>query len=100
MCDKEMDSSKQSGADSVGSLTARSNALERVSDAVLSIDKNNRYTYVNERAAEILGVDPEAVLGEHIWDGFPPRRELNYRVLSSDRPGSTKTMSSSGTIPS
>ncbi|MEF8786894.1 MAG: PAS domain S-box protein [Haloarculaceae archaeon] len=66
-----MDSSNPPGADSVGSLTARSNALERVSSAVLSFDKSNQYTYVNQRAAEILDIDPEAVLGEHIWDGFP-----------------------------
>ncbi|WP_302080710.1 PAS domain S-box protein [Salinibaculum rarum] len=54
----------------MGSLQIRSDALERVSDAVLSFDEHNRYTYVNERAAEILDVDADSLLGEHIWDGF------------------------------
>ena len=74
-----MDPSKQSETDSVGSVNARSNALERVSDAVLTLDEHNRYTYVNELAAGILGSDADSLLGEHIWDGFPTSRGTQLR---------------------
>ena len=45
--------------------------IERVSDAFIAIDKNWMYTYVNEKAGEILGRKPEALVGENIWSEFP-----------------------------
>ena len=50
---------------------ARSNALERVSDGVVSLNHELRYTYVNRQATEFLDTDAESLLGEHIWDRFP-----------------------------
>jgi PAS domain S-box-containing protein len=52
-------------------LLVRSETLERVTDGVVSLDADLRYTYVNRRAAEILGVDRTALLGTHVWDAFP-----------------------------
>ena len=47
------------------------NLLERVSDAFVALDTSWRYTYVNDRAAELFGRRPEDLLGRHIWTEFP-----------------------------
>ena len=47
------------------------NILQRVSDAVVALDKDWRYTYVNQRAAELFGRKPEELIGKHIWTEFP-----------------------------
>lgn len=49
----------------------RSDALERVSDGIVALDHDLRYTYVNTRATEFLDTDAESLLGEHVWDAFP-----------------------------
>ena len=50
---------------------ALGNAFERVSDAVVSLDTNWRYTYVNQQAASLFGRQPEDLIGRHIWTEFP-----------------------------
>ena len=45
--------------------------LERVSDAVVGLDRNWRYTYVNQQAAQLFGRKPEDLIGKHIWTEFP-----------------------------
>lgn len=45
--------------------------LERVTDAFVALDRNWRYVYVNERAAEIFGHDRAWFIGRHIWTEFP-----------------------------
>jgi PAS domain S-box-containing protein len=45
--------------------------LERVSDAVVALDRDWRYTYVNRRAAELFGRRPADLIGRHIWTEFP-----------------------------
>jgi PAS domain S-box-containing protein len=45
--------------------------LERVSDGLVALDKRWRCTYVNRRAAELFGREPEDLLGKHIWTEFP-----------------------------
>ena len=47
------------------------NILERVSDAVVGLDRDWRYTYVNQQAAELFGRRPEDLIGRHIWTEFP-----------------------------
>jgi PAS domain S-box-containing protein len=49
----------------------RSDALERVSDGIVALDTAFQYTYVNERAEEILGRSREKLLGERMWNVFP-----------------------------
>lgn len=51
---------------------ARLNAvLTSVGDHLASYDREWRYTYVNQQAAELLGKRPEELLGHRIWDLFP-----------------------------
>lgn len=45
--------------------------VERVSDAFVALDNNWRYTYVNEKAGELLGRDPKKLVGKNIWEEFP-----------------------------
>ncbi len=52
-------------------VPGRANVLERVSDAVVALDTNWRYTYVNRRAAQLFNRNPEDLLGRHIWTEFP-----------------------------
>ncbi len=45
--------------------------VERVSDAFIALDKNWNYTYVNKKAGEIFGRNPDQLLGKNIWTEFP-----------------------------
>ncbi len=43
----------------------------RITDAVIGLDKNWRYTFINKRTGEMLHRDPETLLGKNVWDEFP-----------------------------
>jgi PAS domain S-box-containing protein len=45
--------------------------FERISDGFVALDTEWRYTYVNERAAEMFGRRPDDLIGRHIWTEFP-----------------------------
>jgi PAS domain S-box-containing protein len=45
--------------------------LESTSDAFVALDSEWRYTYVNERAGQLLERDPASLVGKHIWTEFP-----------------------------
>jgi PAS domain S-box-containing protein len=45
--------------------------IERVSDGFIALDNNWVYTYVNEKAGELLSVNPKALVGKNIWSQFP-----------------------------
>jgi len=49
----------------------REDLLDRISDALVGLDSDWHYTYVNRRAAELFGRTPEELLGRHIWTEFP-----------------------------
>lgn len=49
----------------------RSAILERVTEGIVALDADFRYTYVNDRAEQILGTDREQLIGERVWDAFP-----------------------------
>lgn len=46
-------------------------ALERISDSFVVLDRDCRYTYVNKKAAEAFDRRPEDLIGKHIWTEFP-----------------------------
>lgn len=69
---KELDTAKrdlEARVDDRRATIAR--ILERIGDAFAAIDTEWRYTYVNQRAAELLGRDRESMIGQLIWDQFP-----------------------------
>lgn len=62
--------------------------IERVSDAFVALDTNWLYTYVNEKAGEILGRDPQGLIGKNIWAEFPlgvdqPFYHAYYRAMET-----------------
>ncbi|MBU2601110.1 MAG: PAS domain-containing protein [Actinobacteria bacterium] len=65
--------------------------LERISDAFVALDTEWRYTYVNERAAQMFGRTREALVGTHIWTEFPegidqPFYKAYYRAVETQQP--------------
>ncbi|WP_055442586.1 PAS domain S-box protein [Lacinutrix himadriensis] len=46
-------------------------SLNSISGGFISLDTNWCYTYVNKKAAELLGKSPESLIGKHIWTEFP-----------------------------
>lgn len=47
------------------------NTLEFMTDGFIMLDNNWNYLFVNGRAGEMLGKDPESLIGKHIWTEFP-----------------------------
>lgn len=45
--------------------------FERVTDGFIALDNNFYFTYVNQRAGEILHRDPVKLTGKNIWEEFP-----------------------------
>ena len=61
--------------------------LDSISDNFFGLDKEGRFTYFNEHAANqmrVLGRDPDALLGRVSWEEFPdmPNKKDVMRVLS------------------
>jgi PAS domain S-box-containing protein len=61
------------GADSTG--VGPGAVLDRISEGVVALDDNLVYTYANDGALRMLGLDREEVVGEHIWDVFPEAKD-------------------------
>ncbi|WP_452232431.1 PAS domain S-box protein [Lacinutrix sp. MEBiC02595] len=54
------------------SLTSQlETSLNSISGGFISLDTNWCYTYVNKKAAELLGRKPGTLVGKHIWTEFP-----------------------------
>lgn len=45
--------------------------LNNISDGFVSLDTNWSYTFVNKKAGEFLGRNPQSLIGKHIWTEFP-----------------------------
>lgn len=45
--------------------------LERVTDAIISVNDDFEYTYLNQYAQQLLSTPESELLGEVIWDAFP-----------------------------
>jgi diguanylate cyclase (GGDEF)-like protein/PAS domain S-box-containing protein len=52
--------------------------FDRIPDAYVALDRDWRYTYVNQRAAALLGRSPHELIGKVIWDAFPESAELPF----------------------
>ena len=55
-----------------------SSILERITDGFLFLDRNWRYTYINKRGAEIVGMQVEDLLGGCVWDKFPYAKNSDF----------------------
>jgi|GEM_PF-781114 len=45
--------------------------FERITDAFVALDNDWCYTYVNQRAGEIINMAPAELIGKNIWEIFP-----------------------------
>lgn len=52
-------------------LEQRETVLAGISDAFSALDSEFRYTFVNDKVAELAGVPKERMLGRVIWEIFP-----------------------------
>ena len=52
-------------------IEQREMVLSGISDAFSSLDRDWRYTYVNDRVAELAGMPKEKLIGRKVWEIFP-----------------------------
>ncbi|MCO8120115.1 PAS domain S-box protein [Stieleria sp. TO1_6] len=45
--------------------------MESVTEAIIVLDKQWRYTFVNDGMCEMMGINRDDLLGKQIWDVFP-----------------------------
>jgi PAS domain S-box-containing protein len=65
--------------------------FERITDGFVSLDRDWRYTYVNQKAAQIFGRLRADLIGKHIWTEFPegigqPFYHAYYRAAEKQMP--------------
>jgi len=65
--------------------------LSNITDGVLMLDCDWRYTYFSDRGAEMLGMRPDELLGARVWDAFPHAEgtrfhESYHRAVRSREP--------------
>jgi len=59
------------------------NILESITDAFIAVDLNWKYTYVNQKAIELLGRPKAELIGKKIWDIFPGAVDLPFYKMAS-----------------
>jgi len=52
--------------------------MNSIHDGLLVMDRAWRYTYFSERAAQIMGVKREDMMGRVVWDLFPDARRTKF----------------------
>ncbi|BAT53827.1 two-component hybrid sensor and regulator [Nostoc sp. NIES-3756] len=65
-------------AEAEATKNSLSNILESISDAFIAVDTNWCYTYVNQKAAEIIGKKVKDLIGKNIWQESPELISQNY----------------------
>ncbi|MDO9137102.1 MAG: PAS domain S-box protein [Lutibacter sp.] len=50
-----------------------SNTLTSIEDGLIILDCNSNYTYVNQKAANLLGKSTQELIGKNIWTEFPEK---------------------------
>ena len=73
--------------------------LESIVDGFCAFDREWRYTYVNARAAEMLGRAPEDLLGTVVWEEYPaaidsPLYRSAHRAVAEGVPTRVEYLSS------
>ena len=72
-------------------IEERETVLASISEAFSALDRNWRYTHVNDKVAEMAGWPKEKMIGRVIWEIFPEAvgtdfYELCQRVMKSGEP--------------
>jgi len=53
--------------------------FERIDDAFFALDEEGRFTYLNDRAEEVLDVHGENVVGDNVWEVFPGAVDTTFQ---------------------
>jgi len=61
----------ETGHDLAGIRPALHDLLDRISDGLVALDTDWRYTFINRQAASLFGRTPADLIGRHIWTEFP-----------------------------
>jgi PAS domain S-box-containing protein len=82
------------GSDALGGESEE--VFERIDDAFYALDDRFRFTYVNERAEELLEASEAELLGENIWEQYPAATETDiwdalHEALETQEPTSFET---------
>jgi two-component system cell cycle sensor histidine kinase/response regulator CckA len=56
----------------------RVDLLESISESFIALDREWRFTYINKRIEDSLGIPKEQILGRNIWQVFPDARETEF----------------------
>ena len=72
-------------------IEERETVLASISDAFSALDRQWRYTYVNDKVAELAGWPKEKMIGRVIWEIFPEAvgtefYEHAHRVMQTGEP--------------
>ncbi|WP_224269564.1 PAS domain-containing protein [Haloprofundus salinisoli] len=51
----------------------------RISDAFFALDEEWRFTYLNERAHEVINPEGRTLVGEHVWTVFPEATSRKFK---------------------
>jgi len=51
----------------------------RISDAFFALDEEWHFTYINERAHDIINPDDRGLVGKDVWDEFPAATERKFK---------------------
>lgn len=54
------------------------NTFNSISDGFVSIDNDWRFTYANNKSAELLNKTPEELMGQHVASVFPDNKDLTF----------------------
>lgn len=50
-----------------------SNTLTSIKEGLVILDRDSKYIYANQKAADLLGKNIEELIGKHIWTEFPEK---------------------------
>lgn len=64
--------------------------FDRITDAFIALDHEWNYTYVNEKAAELHGLNVEELLGKNIWDLHPDLKGGDFHLALQEAQQSMK----------
>lgn len=52
--------------------------LQSITESFIALDREWRFTYVNKRVEDALGLPKEQILGRNIWEVFPEARQTDF----------------------
>jgi PAS domain S-box-containing protein len=55
--------------------------LESITDAFVALDRDWRFTFVNQKGSQILGRSAAELLGQNLWETFPELAETSFGQL-------------------